>query len=167
MKKNTYSKRKSEERSRMQESFIIGAAISFGIELVIETKRKRPGASERFTITDIGDKTLSYQCEMEWKHWYNTYYTSNQTKRIASQTKQNIIFNCLIDEMKKKGHHIEYKLVRKNEKNIPRYRLIEFNGYNEQDIYAFGSFINNYLSQEIQIESGKKSGFCGFGIDVD
>ena len=91
------------------ESFLISQAIQNGIVLKLRRKIKSTKDHQRISIIEICDERLQTKVDDQLNQWKELIMSSNSKilQRDVDQTRQNIMYNVLIDALKERGNIIE------------------------------------------------------------
>ncbi|BFU23080.1 hypothetical protein EHI_031340 [Entamoeba histolytica HM-1:IMSS] len=158
-------KRKSVSIEIKEESFIIGCAIKVGIHLLLERKTKKSESLQKFNIIDISVPKEALLDENINKELQKLFMVQQEKKeglvqRDLDKSKQNSIYNFLLEVLSNYGNQINYMKTRGSSNTVKRERISTFNGLNQKEIYEIGEKVNEYLIKEIPIEEGKKKKEC-------
>ena len=148
------------------ETFMISQSITNNIALKLQRKIKDDQKLQKFIIVEICNEQLQEEVDQQFSQWQSTQKNNTKLRqRDIDQTKQNIIFNVLINALKMKGIQIESFEQKKSEKVISRRRIASYDGMSQEETRVIGERMNRVIVNELKIECGMKKKDCVKVID--
>ena len=113
---------------------------------------------QRISIIEICDESLQSKVDEQFNQWKESIMLSNSKilQRDIDQTRQNIMYNVLIDALKERGNIIESYEQKKSMKVISRRRISSYNGMKQEETRRIGEEMNRKILEKLPIEKDMK-----------